>query len=44
MIIEGPALDRCHKQIELYTDKAIKSLDIFPDSIAKRILKNTVIA
>lgn len=44
MIIEGPALDRCHKQLELYTHKAIKSLDIFPDSMAKQILKNVIIA
>ena len=44
MILNGPAFDKCDRYLDLYTNKALKSLDIFPDCTAKTILKDAIIA
>jgi geranylgeranyl pyrophosphate synthase len=44
IISEGPAIDKCHKQLDLYAHKAMKALDLFPNSVAKEILESTIIA
>ncbi|XP_054163749.1 uncharacterized protein LOC128961527 [Oppia nitens] len=44
IILKGPAIDICNRYLDLYTNKAIKALNVFPDCTAKTIIRNAIFA